>query len=189
MPADRLLLLAIGLFIFGMALAGCAGEGSTAKPDGPSSEGWKITSPAFSGGHPIPARFSCDGQNVSPKLEWTSPPPDAKSLAIIVDDPDAPSGTFTHWVVFDIPVEMRDLPENVQPGQLKGARQGHNGFGRIGYGGPCPPPGKPHHYHFKLFALDKPLGLASGVGVDQVKQAISHHVVGSTEIVGTYQRH
>src|SRR3989304_2756237 len=116
----------------------------------------QLTSSAFTDGSPIPARHTCDGPDVSPMLKWSGAPAGTKSFALICDDPDAPAGTWVHWVIYGIPPDTTDLPEGVPPDETlpDGSRQGKNDFGRIGYGGPCPPPGKPHRYYFKIYALD-----------------------------------
>ncbi|MCX7722324.1 MAG: YbhB/YbcL family Raf kinase inhibitor-like protein, partial [Verrucomicrobiae bacterium] len=121
----------------------------------------QVTSPAFQDGKPIPSKYTCDGEDVSPPLNWTNVPPEAKSLVLISDDPDAPVGTWVHWVLYDLPPTTAGLSEGVpKSSELpNGAKQGINDFRRIGYGGPCPPPGKPHRYYFKLYALDTVLGL------------------------------
>src|SRR5437660_8779490 len=149
-----------------------------------------ITSPDFSQGEVIPKKFTCDAQDVSPKLEWKGPPANTESFALIVDDPDAPAGTWVHWVLYDIPAGARELPEHV-PGQeqlASGARQGRNDFGKIGYGGPCPPPGKPHRYFFKLYALDTKLNLKSGVTKAELERAMKSHILAQAELIGKYGR-
>lgn len=144
-----------------------------------------LTSEAFRDGHPIPSRFTCDGANETPTLHWTDPPPGTRSFALVVDDPDAPSGTFRHWGVYDIPVTAR----SIGAAQHVGAEV-HNDFGKVGYGGPCPPKGHgPHHYHFKLFALDTDrLDLGPDAKVADVEKAAAQHALGEGEIVGTYER-
>ena len=124
----------------------------------------KISSASFSAGEMIPKKFSCDGPDASLKLNWTEPPAKTQSFALIMDDPDAPAGTWVHWVLFDLPADTRELAEGVakQKQLTNGARQGRNDFGKIGYGGPCPPPGNPHRYFFKLYALDAKLSLKAG---------------------------
>ena len=152
-----------------------------------------LSSSAFTDGSPIPVQFTCDGANQSPPLSWSGAPEGTASYALIVEDPDAPGGTFIHWVLYDIPATTRALPQGVPNGasvvSLAGAKQGRTGFkNTIGYGGPCPPKGAPHHYHFKLFALDKSLGLESGATRDQVMDAMRGHELGHGEIIGTYAR-
>jgi Raf kinase inhibitor-like YbhB/YbcL family protein len=149
-----------------------------------------ISSPSFQTGTSIPKKFTCDGADVSPELHWSLPPAGTQSFALIADDPDAPVGTWTHWVVFDMPAETSSLPENVSKVDevLTGGRQGRNDFRKIGYGGPCPPPGKPHRYFFKLYALDKKLNLKPGASKQEVEQAMQGHTLGKAELVGEYQR-
>lgn len=149
-----------------------------------------ISSASFQNGGAIPKKFTCDGADVSPELSWTNFPAGAQSFALIADDPDAPVGTWTHWVLFDVPTKTASLPEGVPkvdeiPG---GGRQGRNDFRKIGYGGPCPPPGKPHRYFFKLYALDKTLDLNPGSSKQEVEQAMQNHILGKTELMGTYRR-
>ena len=149
-----------------------------------------ISSASFQNGGDIPKKFTCDGADISPELQWTSPPSSSQSFALIADDPDAPVGTWTHWVLFDLPAQTSSLPEAVaKVDELPaGGRQGRNDFRRIGYGGPCPPPGKPHRYFFKLYALDGKLNLKPGVSKQEVEQAIQGHILGQAELMGKYQR-
>ena len=149
-----------------------------------------ISSPSFQNDASIPKKFTCDGADVSPELHWSSPPAGTQSFALISDDPDAPVGTWTHWVLFDLPAETTSLPENVaKVDELPaGGRQGRNDFRKIGYGGPCPPPGKPHRYFFKLYALDKRLNLKPGASKQEVEQAMQGHILGRAELMGKYQR-
>ena len=150
----------------------------------------KITSAAFEEGGMIPAKYTCDGANVSPPLAWSDVPPDAKSLALITDDPDTSHGTWTHWVVYKIPATEKGLPEGVPEGDTlaDGARQGTNDPKKTAYSGPCPPDGT-HRYFFKLYALDTDLNLASGATKDQLLKAIEGHVVAEGELMGQYKRH
>jgi len=154
------------------------------------SMAFTISSPSFENGGEIPKKFSCDGADVSPELQWTSPPTKTQSLALIADDPDAPVGTWTHWVLFDLPSETKSLPENVgkQDELPTGGRQGRNDFRKIGYGGPCPPPGKPHRYFFKLYALDRKLDLSPGASKRELEQAIQGHILAQAELMGKFQR-
>lgn len=145
---------------------------------------------AFQPGGDIPARFTCDGSDDSPALAWNEPPAGTKSFTLIVDDPDAPRGTWVHWVLYDLPGNARELPERVPPeGELSsGARQGRNDFRKIGYGGPCPPPGPAHRYYFRLFALDSALGLKSGTNRAGVDRAMEGHILAHAELMGRYRR-
>lgn len=138
----------------------------------------------------IPQHYTCDGDNVSPPLSWGEVPAGTRSLALIADDPDAPGGVFTHWVIYNIPPQTRELPEDVRRDETlpNGTRQGINDFGRIGYGGPCPPGGT-HRYFFRLFALDRLLDLPPGVSKEQLLQAIDGHILADAGIVGNYTRH
>jgi len=149
-----------------------------------------LSSTAFKEGDKIPVKYTCDGQDISPPLAWGEPPQRTQAFALIVDDPDAPSGVFTHWVLFNIPASTRQLGEDV-PAQERiqnGALQGKNDFGRIGYGGPCPPRGPVHRYRFTLYALDRLLDLKPGAFKTQVLDAMKGHILAQGQLVGTYQR-
>lgn len=150
----------------------------------------RLTSPAFTNGASIPREHTCDGADLSPALQWEDVPAQTRSFALIVDDPDAPAGTWVHWVIFDLPATTRQLARGVPgDGQLpSGARQGRNDFKRVGYGGPCPPRGPAHHYHFRLYALDATLGLSAGASRADVDAAMRGHVLAHAELVGVYQR-
>lgn len=141
----------------------------------------KITSPEFGNNGSIPSKFTCDGEDVSPELIIEDAPQDAKALALIVDDPDAPMGTWVHWVVYDIP-NVSSIEEGAIPG-----KQGINDFGRKDYGGPCPPSGT-HRYFFKVYALDAELALEEGIDKDALENAMKGHVLDKAELVGLYQR-
>lgn len=150
---------------------------------------WTLTSPAFQDGTTIPSRYTCDGDDVSPPLAWTEAPAGTKSLALINDDPDAPAKTWVHWVVYNIPPSARALPEAVpaNPQLPDGTRQGTTDFGRVGYGGPCPPSGR-HRYVFTLYALDTMLTLAPGVTKSQLEAAMQDHILAQAQLIGTYRR-
>jgi Raf kinase inhibitor-like YbhB/YbcL family protein len=150
----------------------------------------RLTSTSFQDGSQIPARYACSGENFSPPLAWNAPPAKSASLVLIVADPDAPGRTFTHWVLYDLPTDTRTLTEGVPGvGQLwDGALQGRNDFGEIGYGGPCPPPGSPHHYVFTLYALDAKLNLPAGEKRAQIEAAMRGHILSSGRLVGLFQR-
>ncbi len=150
----------------------------------------RLSSSAFEQGHTIPARHTCDGEDVSPPLRWEHVPSNAISLALICDDPDAPAGTWTHWLIYDIPPEIDTLAEGIPADEMLpfGARQGQNSFGRIGYGGPCPPRGSSHRYFFTLYALDTRLDLPPGASKQAVQAALDGHVVGEGQLMGVYQR-
>jgi Raf kinase inhibitor-like YbhB/YbcL family protein len=149
-----------------------------------------ITSSAFRFGQPIPAKYTCEGEDVSPPLQWSDLPAGAKSLSLICDGPDAPVGTGVHWVVYDLPLTKGELTKNVPATQTlpDGAKQGRNDFKRVGYGGPCPPPGKPHRYYFKLYALDTDLGLKPGATKQDLLRAMEGHILAEAQLMGTYQR-
>lgn len=149
-----------------------------------------LSSTSFQDGSRIPAKYTCSGAGISPQLAWNAPPAATASLALIVTDPDAPRGIFTHWVLYDLPAETRALPEGLPGvGQLPdGALQGRNDFGEIGYGGPCPPPGSPHHYIFTLYALDAKLNLPVGEKRAQVEAAMQGHILASGKLIGLFQR-
>lgn len=151
---------------------------------------FSIGSQAFAADQPIPRRFTCDGDDVSPALSWADPPAGAQAFALIVDDPDAPGGDFTHWVIYNLAADARELPENVAKAERPGiaALQGRNDFGRAGYGGPCPPSGRAHHYRFTLYALDGPLDLSPGTTKQHLLDAMDGHVLGEARLVGTYER-
>jgi Raf kinase inhibitor-like YbhB/YbcL family protein len=144
-----------------------------------------LRSPAFENGAPIPRRHTCEGQDVSPALEWTAPPAEARSLALVVEDPDAPGGTFTHWLAWGIEPEAPGLAEGQRP-----PLEGRNDFRQRGWRGPCPPRGHgPHRYVFRLVALDAALeDLAPGATARHVDEAVSGHVLAAAELVGTFER-
>lgn len=149
----------------------------------------QIMSSAFKDGEQIPVKYTCDGDDVSPPLEWTGVPEGTKTLSLICDDPDAPMGTWVHWVVFNIPGDLTQLPERISPERELdvGAIQGMNDFKKIGYGGPCPPSGI-HRYFFKIYALDTKLDLPSGAQKSHVMLSMEAHVLGEAHLMGTYRR-
>jgi Raf kinase inhibitor-like YbhB/YbcL family protein len=149
-----------------------------------------IRTDAFANGAGIPAKYTCSGANVSPALQWSEAPQGAKSLALIVDDPDAPGGTWSHWVIWDIPAQSAGLPEGVPHDESlsSGARQGKNDFGKVGYGGPCPPPGKTHRYFFRMYALDKVLELKAGSERPDLEDAMKRHILSQAEWMGSFKR-
>ena len=150
---------------------------------------FSLTSTAFQYEGVIPPRYTCDGEDVSPPLAWTEPPAGTKSFSLISDDPDAPVGTWVHWVVYNVPASSRGLAEELSTSAEfpDGTRQGRTDFGRIGYGGPCPPSGT-HRYFFKLYALDTALSLAPGATKRQLEAAIQGHILAQVDLLGTYQR-
>jgi Raf kinase inhibitor-like YbhB/YbcL family protein len=138
----------------------------------------------------IEKKYTCDGDDISIPLQWSDPPPGTKSLALIADDPDAPSKTWVHWVLYDLPAEARELPEGVPPSRVldSGARQGINDFRRLGYGGPCPPPGTPHRYVFTLYALDRRVGLEPAATKQDLLRAMKGHTLSQAQLTGTFKR-
>ena len=148
-----------------------------------------VASTAIKEGGMIPAKYTCDGANVSPPIEWSGVPANAKTIALICDDPDAPGKTWVHWVVFDMLATTKNLPENVplQGTIAGGGKQGTTDFRKVGYGGPCPPSGT-HRYYFKVYALDKELGLDSQTTKDQVLKAMEGHILAQGQLMGRYRR-
>lgn len=159
------------------------------REDAPS--GLELSSPDFRHGEPIPAPFTCEGEDRSPALAWTGVPVETRSFALVCDDPDAPRGTWQHWLLYNLPAEAAELDAGVpaRPELPSGARQGINDSGDVGYGGPCPPPGKPHRYFFRLHALDILLNLPPGVNRTDLDQAMAGHVLAVGTLMGTYERH
>jgi Raf kinase inhibitor-like YbhB/YbcL family protein len=149
-----------------------------------------VKSPAFAEDGPIPAKYTGDGKDVSPPLTWSGVPHGTRSLVLLCEDPDAPRGTWSHWVLFNLPAETRELAEGL-PAEATlpaGGVQGSNDFGKIGYGGPAPPPGKPHRYYFKLTALNTTLNLSAGAKRQEVLSAMEGHVLGEGWLMGVYGR-
>jgi len=162
---------------------------SEAQPTKEVAMSFEISSPAFASGEAIPSKFSCDGDDASPVLTWTEPPTDTQSFAIIVDDPDAPMGTWVHWVVYNIPASTRELEENM-PNILElnnGIMQGFTSAGTLGYHGPCPPSGT-HRYFFKLYALDTTLSLPAKTDKEKLLAAMDGHILANAELMGTFKR-
>jgi Raf kinase inhibitor-like YbhB/YbcL family protein len=149
-----------------------------------------LKSAAFSSNQKIPIKYTGDGQNISPPLSWNRVPPGTKSLALIADDPDAPSGVFTHWIIFNIPADNREINEAVSTSRqlTDTTRQGINDFGSIGYRGPHPPPGKRHRYYFSLYALDQSLELKTGTSKRQLLEAMHGHILALSKLIGIYWR-
>ncbi len=148
----------------------------------------RLTTSAFRAD--LPKKFTCDGPDVSPALAWDGAPKETQAFAIIVDDPDAPAGTWVHWVIYDLPASVNELPEALPKKDQfpNGARQGRNDFGKIGYNGPCPPRGSAHRYFFKLYALDSKTGLRPGATKSDLERAIKGHVLAQAELIGKFQR-
>lgn len=188
MTQQTLLAIAPALALVALASCGASKHESTqgeAAVENATLTKLQLTSDAFRDGQPIPAQYTCDGAGQTPVLQWSEPPAGTKSFALVIDDPDAPSGTFRHWGVFDIPPSARSIGGGERIGT-----EVSNDFGKPGYGGPCPPKGNgPHHYHFKLFALDVGnLGLKAQSHASDVEREAEKHAVAKGELVGTYER-
>ncbi|GMV93388.1 MAG: UPF0098 protein [Candidatus Hydrogenedentota bacterium] len=191
---SRLLLLVLAGALTILLKSSCdrtsVAEESAALPGDEATISLKVTSPAFLEGEQIPKKYTGEGLDVSPPLEWVEAPPNTASFALTCDDPDAPMGTWDHWVIYNIPANASKLPEAVPTQELlpDGSRQGLNDFGEIGYRGPMPPPGKPHRYYFTLYALDTVLDLPKPVGREELEKALEGHVIEESRLMGTYQR-
>jgi hypothetical protein len=206
MKKHTLLILILGILLLGA----CTASTESSEPEAPSAVGpteqpaeateapeptiaateemeenapLALTSTAFAQGEPIPVKYSCDGDDISPPLTWGDPPEDTQSQALIMDDPDAPGGTWDHWVIFNLSADMRELPEAASVT----ATVGKNSWGRSDYGGPCPPGGT-HRYFFKLYALDTTLSLDENANKSQVLAAVEGHILAETELMGTFSR-
>ena len=184
-----------GLLLFLIAplavfLASCSGPSNPGATSSGSNTGLSISSPAFQDGDPIPVEYTCDGADLSPPLEWSSLPDGTRSVALILDDPDAPGGTFVHWVLYNIPADMMGLLKNESVEGLAGdgIGTGRNDFDQLGYGGPCPPPGGPHLYRFKVYALDDTVDLESGATKSELRRSMRRLVLDEAELTGTYQQ-
>jgi len=151
---------------------------------------FELKSQAFQAGDRIPTKYTCEGADVSPPLRWNDPPRGTRSIVLIADDPDAPVGVWVHWVIFNLPENQRDLQEGVPTQETfpNGARQGLNDFMNVGYGGPCPPPGKPHRYYFKLYALDGMLDLKPRATKAKVLEACKGHILAEAQLMGQFGR-
>jgi Raf kinase inhibitor-like YbhB/YbcL family protein len=177
------LLLLVSLLVI---VSGC----TTTEKEVNNMEKISISSEAFKENGTIPDEYTCEGEDISPPLSWQGLPAGTKSIALIMDDPDAPGRTFVHWVIYNIPGSMQKLAKGI-PKKEKlddGSRQGMTDFGRAGYGGPCPPRGKPHRYFFKIYAIDKMLDLPSGASREDVETAMKGHVLAKGELSGKYAR-
>jgi Raf kinase inhibitor-like YbhB/YbcL family protein len=209
----RMYLFLTAILCAGWLTAGCSSKVQPLNTDADKNIlKLQVTSTAFAEGQTIPDKYTGQGDDVSPPLQWTPAPSDTKSLALICEDPDAPVGTFTHWVIYNVPATYlaENIPQNPTPGNPRvfgttlktsvsesipkvptladGTEQGKNDFGNIGYNGPSPPPGKLHHYYFRLYALDTVLNLDPGASKSDLLAAMQGHVVGQGELMGTYQR-
>ena len=150
----------------------------------------ELRSSAFRNGADIPVKHTCDGNDSSPPLTWAKAPAETQAFALIVDDPDAPVGTWVHWVIYDLPADARELPEGIATTETlaDGSKQGVNDFRKTGYGGPCPPPGPAHRYFFKLYALKAPTGLKPRATKQRLLAAIKEHTLGEAQLMGRYKR-
>ncbi|HTR43772.1 MAG TPA: YbhB/YbcL family Raf kinase inhibitor-like protein [Pseudomonadales bacterium] len=177
----------IPALLAGLLLSSCSNQ---AEPDSTNAATMQITSTAFANGQPIPDKYTGQADDISPRLEWTGAPLNTKSFALICEDPDAPMGTFTHWIIYNVPGTATVLSQNIaKTGTLPdGPRQSKNSFGNVGYNGPMPPPGTMHRYFFRLYALDNILKPDAGADRAKLLNAMSGHVVGKGELMGTYQR-
>lgn len=190
-PSAFFTLSLLALIFFTLIFAfGCKHQSAASEMKQNPGNTFALSSGSFGSGDFIPKKFTCDGADISPQLSWTFPPLGTKAFALVVDDPDAPSGTWTHWVLFNVPASKSALSENLDkiPELPDGGRQGKNDFGKIGFNGPCPPPGKAHRYFFRLYALKENLTLPAASSKQDVEQAIKNHLLGQTQLVGKYQR-
>ncbi len=185
--------LLLQVIVLSLILAACAGKPEQpVAPAGATPSSLTLTSPAFAQGEAIPGKYTCQGDDSSPALQWTAPPPGTKSLALIVEDPDAPMGTWVHWIVYNIPPDAVELAEGASKANAaqfslpKEALQGRTSFGRSDYGGPCPPSGS-HRYFFRLYALDIAL-IRPGLDKAALLDAMKEHVLATGELMGTYKQ-
>lgn len=155
-----------------------------------AAAGFTISSPAFRSGEAIPKKYTCDRADISPPLRWAGAPAETKSFAVIAEDPDVPADSWVQWVLYDLPAGTTGVPQGIpSSGTLpSGARQGVNEFGKVGYSGPCPPPGRVHHYYFRVYALDAPTKREPGVSRVDLYRAMRRHIVRVAEVMGTYER-
>jgi Raf kinase inhibitor-like YbhB/YbcL family protein len=177
------------VMVFLLSACGGGSQDAAKAPGEEAKTDFDVTSSAFEEGGAIPARHTCDGQDVSPPLSWGSTPDGTESLALIADDPDAPGGMFVHWVIYNLPPDTRRLPEDVPNRDMlpNGAAQGVNGAGSVGYVGPCPPSGT-HRYFFRVYALDTELDLGGGATKEALLDAMEGHVLAEGHLLGTYRR-
>jgi Raf kinase inhibitor-like YbhB/YbcL family protein len=196
--ASPILACAVLLIPFNCPQTGSSGHVTASVPatsgnfelQGGRAMSFTLKSTAFANDGEIPRKFTCNGADLSPALNWIEVPKGTQSLALIADDPDAPAGTWTHWTIWNISAKATALPEGLPQAEMldNGARQGRNDFRRIGYNGPCPPSGRAHRYFFRLYALDARLDLKAGAARDELELAMKRHVLSQTELMGTYRR-
>jgi len=173
------------IILLGVFLPGCIQQEEAGTGEKVLSEviEMKIQSSAFGQNQPIPRKYSCEGDDISPPLSFSDIPKEAKSLAVVVEDPDAPGGVFDHWIAWNIPASAKELPDGADV-----EKQGRNDFGELRYRGPCPPRGSPHRYRFKAYALDAILDLPEGIRKSELEKALEGHTLAKAELVGTYRR-
>lgn len=178
-----------GLLLLLLSLVACQGAKEPPPPSDQVGVQILLSSSAFAEGEMIPAKYTCDGENISPPLRWGEVPAGTVSLALIAEDPDAPMGIWVHWVLYNLPGELHELEEGVAPGPSlpNGGQQGKSSFGKPAYGGPCPPAGT-HRYYFRLYALDTRLELDPGADKQQVLRAMEGHILGQGQLMGRYKR-
>ena len=188
MRRQRKTWILLGLVGLACGLFGLAGAASGS--GGKKMNTMKFSSTAFEDGKTIPTKYTCDGADMSPALQWADVPAGTRSFALICDDPDAPAGIWVHWVIFGLPASAAGLPEGVATTEnlQDGVKQGVNDFRRVGYGGPCPPPGKPHRYYFKLYALDAEMPLKPRATKQDLVRAMQGHILAEAQLMGRYQR-
>jgi len=184
--------MALMLVVIIIGCSNCNKQTNSEQPEpkeGSNMATLQLTSTAFNEGELIPSKYTCDGKDISPPLQWSGIPQNTKSLALICDDPDAPSGTWVHWVAYYIPPTVSELPEGVPTKETTsdGLKQGTNDFKKIGYGGPCPPSGT-HRYYFKLYALDTELQLSSKAKKSDIEKAMKGHILATGQLMGKYKR-
>jgi Raf kinase inhibitor-like YbhB/YbcL family protein len=179
------------VLVFSILAVGCQSQKQTdVKQEGGNMQKVQLTSTAFQEGKAIPVQYTCDGENISPPLAWVGIPGGTKSLALIADDPDAPAKTWVHWVIYNIAPGLTELPAGLVKYSSQGGIgvAGKNDFGKLGYGGPCPPKGKPHRYFFKIYALDTELDLQQGATKAQLEVAMQAHILAQGQLMSTYSR-
>jgi len=182
--ASKLFVNIIFLILFMMSASACTPDDGQKMQESVDEMAIKLTSAAFSEGGTILRKYTCDAENVSPPLSWSGLPDGTMSLAFIMDDPDAPAGTWVHWVLYDIPPDQKDFKEGIKGVGV----EGKNTSGKLGYGGPCPPKGPAHRYYFKIYALDKNLDLNTGATKGDLEKAMRGHILAQGQLMGRYQR-
>ena len=189
MRLARVLYITLLTLVFIVPSSGAADKQSSSQKEGSGMAKIVITSNAFLEGETIPKKFTCDGEDISPQLSWSGIPDGAKELVLVCEDPDAPSSNWIHWVLYGLSPDKSGLAENVAKKETAaGAKQGKNDFGKIGYGGPCPPRGPAHRYFFRLYAIDVNLSLKPGATKKELTKGIDGHIVAHGELMGKYAR-